>query len=325
MMIKRVNIEIYLSIFLLLLSNTLGFDGYWHAIAISSINDLASSSFWVVEGFAFPRYLLFYYIFYIISLFGLLPFFPLLVAVNAYAFREIYINLPNNRITVYAVIFVFIYFALFSSALGLSFNLLLAGIFTTNKKKSLFLISAGLMHPLGFLVVFIFLVYSRYWSILIVNLVILLFVNIVSTSMINHLNLDVREVIFSDEVAVIGNFLTSPFLDMIYGKFQSEGYYLFSILIILKFNRLLRPFFILVPKFRSLYLLLFSLIILFYSITAQMRTGGPLVLPWLLIEQPYSININEGKISLLLGSWISPLLFTFSDPYYTFEYRESLN
>lgn len=324
-MIKKINIQIYLSIFLLLLSNTLGFDGYWHAIAISSINDQASSGFWNVEGFAFPRYLLFYYIFYIISLFGLLPFFPLLVAVNAYAFREIYKYLPDSRITVYAVIFVFIYFALFSSALGLSFNLLIAGIFAKNKKKQLFFIAAGLMHPVGFLVVFIFLIYSRYWLILLANLIILLFVIYVSTSMINHLSLGVREIIISNEVAVIGNSLTSPFLDMIYGKFQSEGYYLFSILIFLKFNRLLRPFFILVPKFRLLYLMLFSLIILFYSIPAQMRTGGPLVLPWLLIEQPYSVNINEGKLNLLLGSWISPLLFNFSDPYNTFESRESIN
>ena len=143
--------------------------------------------------------------------------------------------------------------------------------------------------------------------------------------MLNHLSLGVREIIISDEVAVIDNSLTSPFLDMIYGKFQSEGYYLFSILIFLKFNRLLSPFLILIPKFRSLYLVLFSLTILFYSIPAQMRTGGPLVLPWLLIEQPYSVNINEGKLNLLLGSWISPLLFNFSDPYNTFESRESIN
>ena len=324
-MIKRVNIQIYFSIFLLLLSNTLGFDGYWHAIAISSINDQASSSFWVIEGFAFPRYLLFHYIFYTISIFGLIPFFPLLIVVNAIAFREIYIYLPDNRIAIYAIIFGFIYFALFSSALGLSFNLLLAGIFVRNEKKSLFLSTAGLMHPVGFLVVLIFLIYSRYWSIVFINLSIILIVIIVSTSMINHSNIGVREIIISDEVSIIGNSLTSPFLDMIYGKFQSEGFYLFSILIFLKYIRLLRPFLILVPKFRSLYFILFCLFILFYSIPAQIKTGGPLVLPWLLIEQPFSVNINAGKINLLLGSWISPLLFNYSDPFNTFEYRESMN
>ncbi len=325
-MIKLVNIRIYFSIFLLLLSNTLGFDGYWHAIAISSINDQASSSFWVIDGFAFPRYLLFHYIFYVISLFGLLPFFPLLVAVNAYTLREICISLTGERIIIYAVIFVFIYFALFSSALGLSFNLLLAGIYTRNKnKKLLFLIFAGLMHPVGFLVVSIFLIYSRNWSILFTNLIILLFLLIVSTSTINYSNVGLREIIMTDEVTTIGNSLISPFIEMFYAKFLSEGYYLFSLLIFIKFNRILHPISILIPKFNSLYLMLFSLIILFYSIPAQLRTGGPLVSPWLLIEQPYSASINEGKLNLLVGSWISPLLFTFSDPYKTFEYRESIN
>jgi hypothetical protein len=309
-----------LSVFFLLAANTLGFDGYFHAISVSSFENISYfNSPWFIYDYPVPRYLLFHYFFFLISFLGVFPFYPILgILLTIILINLINVLRDKNSLLLYSIILFFVVNTIFFSALSFSFLLLLSGFLSKGLKGKAYLFLGCLMHPVGFLIGGCYLLVTRNWLILISSLTTIFF--LIFLTPINEINqdrrfsLDVLYQIFQPDRYIIA--------DKFIGKLKYEGLFLLIIIALLYVTSKRKLNFLCLPRFKFYFLLLISFSVSCYSLSAQFRTGGPYSAFSMYYFEPS--DLAEGKLNILIGSWVSPIFFKSNVIYDQYHYRDEV-
>lgn len=308
-------IIVLISVFLLLATNTLGFDGYFHAVSISSVENIHQfNSPWVLFDQPIPRYLLFHYFFFAITFFGLFPFYPILgILLSAILIDLIKLLKGRSPLLVYACIVFFIINTVFFSALSFSVLLLLNGAFSSGNKRNFYLFLGSMMHPIGLLLGSCYLLLTRSWALLILCLSFVFLLAFFTQG------IDINEdrIFGLNTLYQLGHDDRVMIVDKVIGKLKVEGLFFLIILIIYHLTNRYKISLKFIPKFKIYYLLLFSFLLSCYSINAQFRTGGIYSAFHMYFSE--SSTLVEGKLNILVGSWVSPIFFNndvISDQYY---------
>lgn len=299
---QQLRLSCFLLAFLCASSNTLGFDGFFHAISSSSIENIVSlNPPWVIEGFHFPRYILFHYIFFIVSLFGLLPFYFIISLINGYILFKISLSVSyNNQLLIIVASLLILHNFIFISALGFSISWIFLWYLNKNKKYSfIYLVIGSIVHPVGLCIGVIISVINFDFISMACIILLLMLSNYLQTTIGQHfeyiilqervLNLDLIDAInrFSDKKQEILLLLMS--------------YVSFKVFSRLRLNNL---------KLDFLKLIFIGAILAnIYSIDAQLRTGG---LWWALFAGSLDEDGGDlvvGKQNIVMGSFFTPKLF----------------
>lgn len=314
---------------LCLLSNSIGFDIYHHAVSASSLVGIdALNDGHNVLGIELPRYLLSHYFFWGIGQLKV-PFALGIVIIYCFLLHEILHLLRRlNFIETSVLVVLLSYFFVFFSLLGMSFLFLLAALasFLTSRRWHKYLFFSMACHPVGFiasgfLAVFYFKAYIRY---LVYAVLILLASTVIQTtltvslydcseSMIGvnvHIIERYAELFFRQEIVVGANFPqyvkvknVDDISDFYLVAKKAKDIAFFSLIALLMVfsrknigQRYVSP------------LVLFFVLVFFVSIYSgysQQKVFGP----YSLLTADTDSRSNLGSLSLLYGAWIDSSVY----------------
>ncbi len=310
--VKKTFLGLYLACLFLLASNTIGFDIYFHAISVSELNLIPFyNPTWSISGYEIPRYILFQYLLWFSTLFGVLPLLPVLALLYAFLLALIIERSYNYKLLKYCLILFAAVNIVFTSALGLSVLLICLGLLeTSNRLRGNILILLGsLIHPIGLLLGIVALVVLRRWKYLVALAVIVHTLHSLSIFSPSYSNHTIRLIELGD-ISSSQTFIYEKILS----KLLSEVFYLLILLLGFAFVFYLNK----VKQFKSVFAYLdaiprrssagifIALIVMsvsVYCFRAQVTTGGPLAI--LLFQGG---RLSSETENIILGGWISPMI-----------------
>ncbi len=158
--LKKIPTLFCIIVFLLLATESTGFDLYAHSIMYYFHNTPVTHSYLLFDEILFPRYMLLSYIYEFFSMLGIpigivavvLTCYPIYHIINHFDFNKGRLSLGNSLIIVFILLLSFFYS-------GLSLVLIWAvALFLTN--KNVFLLG-GVLHPVGFLIFLPIVVFKK--------------------------------------------------------------------------------------------------------------------------------------------------------------------
>ena len=305
--LKKSSLFAFIASLLLLLSNSLGFDGYFHAVSVSSLSMIDYfNPGWSISGYIVPRYIGFQYLCLMLTGFGNWGLYPVLVIVHT-LILVIIANRVNNYSLKLKLIIAFLYTfnTVFFSALGFGLLLITCGLILSGKKRNQLVLLGGIMHPVAFIFSFALLFSIRSWAYLIILILLLCGISFFLGTAIDQTRFGNRFFEFSEMFDLNSNIFS------ILAKKYKEIILLFLIVIsmYLSFRVNIKKLFWLknynLNKINIIYFVLFlSVAVTIKAIPSHYITGGPWsVLSWSLKSQS---DLENGKLSFVALAWVSP-------------------
>lgn len=312
--IKIEFLKFYFLALLLLATNTIGFDIYFHSISVANFQliDYYNPS-WVVSGYELPRYILLHYFLWLVTCFGVLPLLPVLAGLYALALMKVVSHKYTHGFIKYAVVAIMVLNIVFTSALGISLLFIGLGVLTRVDKQPsnsyLCICFGSILHPIGFAVGLFILLVLRGWLHMAILAFLLQFSHLLAIFFTS--NYAEHQRVFEISDLMVAN---SLIYDKVVGKLSVEAFALFAL-----FAISLSLFFLgkisgirlvlnqvsgLVSGVSVRYVICFFLVAaLVRSYPSHLNTGGPLA-----VLSFQSDQLPRETLNIMSAAWLSPYL-----------------